>query len=106
LDSRINELFRQYCANPVFVIIDAQLQEVGLPTKAYVSVEEVLEVRKADAKLMPKIFFLLLLLFIFFHLYVSPCGLLLALMLTSLFSHSFLQEWTNCPPIPAHSFFD
>jgi hypothetical protein len=44
LDSRINELFRQYCANPVFVIIDAQLQEVGLPTKAYVSVEEVLEV--------------------------------------------------------------
>lgn len=43
LDSRINELFRQYCANPVFVIIDAQLQEVGLPTKAYVSVEEVLE---------------------------------------------------------------
>lgn len=47
LDSRINELFRQYCANPVFVIIDAQLQEVGLPTKAYVSVEEVLEVRKS-----------------------------------------------------------
>jgi len=43
LDSRINELFRQYCANPVFVIIDAQLQEVGLPTKAYVSIEEVLE---------------------------------------------------------------
>jgi len=43
LDSRINELFRQYCTNPVFVIIDAQLQEVGLPTKAYVSIEEVLE---------------------------------------------------------------
>lgn len=27
------------------MIIDVQLQEVGIPTKAYVSVEEVLEVR-------------------------------------------------------------
>ncbi|XP_049850053.1 uncharacterized protein LOC126320749 [Schistocerca gregaria] len=42
-DLYINELFRQYTPNPVFVIIDAQLIEVGIPTKAYVSVEEALE---------------------------------------------------------------
>lgn len=48
MDPRINELFRQYCPNPVFLIIDVQLKEVGLPTKAYVSIEEVLEVRRTQ----------------------------------------------------------
>ena len=53
MDSRINELFRQYCPNPIFLIIDVQLKEVGLPTKAYVSVEEVLEVRSGITNLRP-----------------------------------------------------
>lgn len=42
-DLEINEVFRRYTPNPVFVIIDVQMHEVGIPTKAYSSVEEVLE---------------------------------------------------------------
>jgi len=42
-DLDIHELFKRYCPNPVFVIIDAVPQEIGIPTKAYVSVEEVTE---------------------------------------------------------------
>lgn len=43
-DTEVNELMRQYCQNPVLVIIDPKPVELGLPTKAYVSIEEV----KAD----------------------------------------------------------
>lgn len=51
-DLEINELIRNYTSNPVFVIIDVQMKEVGIPTKAYISVQEVLEV------------------FIFFYVYI------------------------------------
>jgi len=40
-DSEINELWRRYTPNPVLVIVDVKLQELGIPTKAYMSVEEV-----------------------------------------------------------------
>mmetsp|Transcript_7012 Transcript_7012/g.25863 ORF Transcript_7012/g.25863 Transcript_7012/m.25863 type:complete len:292 (+) Transcript_7012:272-1147(+) len=43
-DTEVNELMRQYCDNPVLVIIDPKPVELGLPTKAYVAIEEV----KAD----------------------------------------------------------
>lgn len=44
-DLDINELFRDYCPNPVLVIIDVQPRELGIPTKAYYAVEGV----KVDA---------------------------------------------------------
>lgn len=40
-DLEINEVMRRYCPDPVLVVVDVQLQEVGIPTKAYVSVQEV-----------------------------------------------------------------
>jgi 26S proteasome regulatory subunit N8 len=40
-DLEINEVFRRYCPEPVLVVVDVQLQEAGIPTKAYVSVQEV-----------------------------------------------------------------
>mmetsp|Transcript_3652 Transcript_3652/g.3776 ORF Transcript_3652/g.3776 Transcript_3652/m.3776 type:complete len:337 (+) Transcript_3652:188-1198(+) len=40
-DLKINELFRQYSTNPVFVIIDVRPEVEGLPTTAYLAVEEV-----------------------------------------------------------------
>eukprot|EP01117_Protostelium_nocturnum_P012623 TRINITY_DN4646_c0_g1_i1.p2 TRINITY_DN4646_c0_g1~~TRINITY_DN4646_c0_g1_i1.p2 ORF type:complete len:325 (-),score=102.91 TRINITY_DN4646_c0_g1_i1:1147-2121(-) len=43
-DLSINELIRNYTPNPVYVIIDVQpKQDFEIPTKAYVSVEEVKE---------------------------------------------------------------
>jgi len=42
-DLDIHELFRDYCPNPVLVIIDVQPKELGIPTKAYYAVEEVKE---------------------------------------------------------------
>jgi len=42
-DLEIHELFKRYCSNPVFVIIDPKPSEIGFPTKAYVSREEVTE---------------------------------------------------------------
>lgn len=45
-DLEINELFRKYTPNPVYVIIDVQpKEEFEIPTKAYVAIEEVKEVR-------------------------------------------------------------
>lgn len=45
-DLEINELMRKYTPNPVLVIIDpTDTTTLGLPTKAYISVEEVSEVR-------------------------------------------------------------
>ncbi|XP_071817491.1 26S proteasome non-ATPase regulatory subunit 7-like [Apostichopus japonicus] len=40
-DIQINELIRKYCPNSVLVIIDAKPKEIGLPTEAYIAVEEV-----------------------------------------------------------------
>jgi len=40
-DIAINELFRRYCPNSVLTIIDAKPKDLGLPTEAYISVEEV-----------------------------------------------------------------
>ncbi|KAJ1459199.1 maintenance of mitochondrial structure and function-domain-containing protein [Pelagophyceae sp. CCMP2097] len=40
-DIKIDELVRQYCAQPVFVIIDVRAENEGIPTTAYVSVDEV-----------------------------------------------------------------
>lgn len=40
-DIAINELIRKYCPNSVLVIIDAKPKDLGLPTEAYFSVEEV-----------------------------------------------------------------
>jgi len=42
-DLEIHELFKRYCSNPVFVIIDPKPSEIGFPTKGYVSREEVTE---------------------------------------------------------------
>jgi 26S proteasome regulatory subunit N8 len=41
-DIEINEVFKKYCANPVFVIIDVEHTDPNsLPNEAYISVEEV-----------------------------------------------------------------
>lgn len=40
-DIAINDLVRKYCSNSVLVIIDTEARNVGLPTEAYYSVEEV-----------------------------------------------------------------
>ena len=40
-DISINELIRKYCQNSVLVIIDAKPKDLGLPTEAYIAVEEV-----------------------------------------------------------------
>jgi len=42
-DIEINEVIRRYTDNPVLVIIDVKPNELGIPTKAYISVEEVSE---------------------------------------------------------------
>nr|AAP06019.1 similar to NM_010817 26S proteasome regulatory subunit S12; proteasome subunit P40 (MOV34 protein) [Schistosoma japonicum] len=41
-DIKINELFRKYASNSVLVVVDVRRKEVdGLPTEAYIAVEEV-----------------------------------------------------------------
>jgi len=47
-DLDIHSLFRRYHPNPVFVIIDVAPTEVGIPTKAYISKEEVTEDNKVE----------------------------------------------------------
>lgn len=42
-DLKIHELFRRFCPDPVFVIIDVRPDIEGLPTTAYMAVEEVQE---------------------------------------------------------------
>jgi dynactin complex subunit len=45
-DLEIHEVIRRYCPNPVLVIIDVQLkEELEIPTKSYITVEEVADVR-------------------------------------------------------------
>uniref|UniRef100_A0A8D2JMG4 EIF3F/CSN6-like C-terminal domain-containing protein n=1 Tax=Sciurus vulgaris TaxID=55149 RepID=A0A8D2JMG4_SCIVU len=40
-DIAINELMKRYCPNSVLVIIDVKPKDLGLPTEAHISVEEV-----------------------------------------------------------------
>ena len=40
-DIKINEIFKKYCPDSVLVIIDAKPRDLGLPTDAYITVEEV-----------------------------------------------------------------
>lgn len=40
-DVAINDLIRRYCTNSVLVIIDAKPKDLGLPTEAYIAIEEV-----------------------------------------------------------------
>ncbi|MED6249523.1 26S proteasome non-ATPase regulatory subunit 7 [Ataeniobius toweri] len=40
-DIAINELIKRYCTNSVLVIIDVKPKDLGLPTEAYISVEEI-----------------------------------------------------------------
>lgn len=40
-DLQINDLINKYCTDPVLVIVDVKPKDLGLPTEAYVSVEEV-----------------------------------------------------------------
>merc|ERR1712216_1016454 len=39
-DLEIHEIFREYCANPVYVVIDVKPREMGVPTEAYVALQE------------------------------------------------------------------
>jgi 26S proteasome regulatory subunit N8 len=43
-DVVIDEFIKQYCPNSVLVVVDAQPKEVGLPTDAYVAIEEIHDV--------------------------------------------------------------
>jgi 26S proteasome regulatory subunit N8 len=43
-DLEINELFKKYTPNPVLVIINVQPSDLGIPTDAYFSVEEIHDV--------------------------------------------------------------
>jgi hypothetical protein len=43
-DQEINDLFKQFIARPVMVIVDVRPQTVGIPTDAYFAVEEIKDV--------------------------------------------------------------
>jgi 26S proteasome regulatory subunit N8 len=43
-DLEINELFKRYTPNPVLVVIDVQPTAQGLPTAAYISVQDIHDV--------------------------------------------------------------
>ncbi len=43
-DISINELIREYQPDSVLVIIDAKPKDLGLPTEAYIAVEEIHDV--------------------------------------------------------------
>jgi hypothetical protein len=40
-DIKIDDMMRRFCPNPVFVLIDVRPDIEGIPTTAYMSVEEV-----------------------------------------------------------------
>lgn len=42
-DLEINELFKKYTTNPLLLIVDVQPKPVGIPTDAYIAVEEIKE---------------------------------------------------------------
>jgi len=39
-DLEIHELFRKFCKDPVYVVIDVKPREMGIPTEAYVALQE------------------------------------------------------------------
>merc|ERR1711998_560577 len=39
-DLEIHEVFRKHCVNPVYVVIDVKPREMGIPTEAYVALQE------------------------------------------------------------------
>merc|ERR1711934_70599 len=39
-DLEIHEIFRKFCPNPVYVVIDVKPREMGIPTEAYVALQE------------------------------------------------------------------
>lgn len=43
-DIDIHEVFRNYVPHPVYVIIDVNPKDVGIPSEAYVAIEEVQDV--------------------------------------------------------------
>ncbi len=43
-DLEINEVIKRYTPNPVLVIVDVQPRDLGLPTDAYMAVEEIHDV--------------------------------------------------------------
>jgi hypothetical protein len=45
-DISINELIREYHPDSVLVIIDAKPKDLGLPTEAYIAVEEIHDVSR------------------------------------------------------------
>lgn len=47
-DIRINELVKRYNPNPILVIVDAKPKDVGLPTDAYIGIEEVHDVSNTN----------------------------------------------------------
>ncbi|KAH3675560.1 hypothetical protein WICMUC_002649 [Wickerhamomyces mucosus] len=42
-DLKINDLFKKYTTNPTLLIVDVKQNDIGLPTNAYVAIEEVKE---------------------------------------------------------------
>lgn len=52
-DLQINELFKKYTPNPLLLVIDVQPKLVGIPTDAYIAVEEI----KDDGTATEKTFF-------------------------------------------------
>ena len=50
-DLDINELFKRYSNHPVLVIIDVKPKELGLPTDAYIAVEEIHDVRLRESRI-------------------------------------------------------
>ncbi|KAJ1665556.1 proteasome regulatory particle subunit [Coemansia sp. RSA 1813] len=40
-DLQISELFKRYSTNPVLVVVDVQSKDIGIPTNAYFSVEDI-----------------------------------------------------------------
>merc|ERR1711998_446937 len=39
-DLEIHEIFKKHCANPVYVVIAVKPREMGIPTEAYVALQE------------------------------------------------------------------
>merc|ERR1711988_1626963 len=39
-DLQIHEIFRKFCPNPVYVVIDVKPREMGIPTEAYIALQE------------------------------------------------------------------
>ncbi len=60
-DISINELIREYQPDSVLVIIDAKPKDLGLPTEAYIAVEEIHDVKISFSKLIQLKFISLLL---------------------------------------------